>query len=216
MVLNTGSRPAVIAQGTVLAHAAPLPVEERLVAQADFTVESHPPSDEGTEWLDSLCAGSANLSKVQLGALRGLQLEFADVFSKHKYDIGCTDLLRHHIATGDAAPIRQNPFRLSPAEKEHGSQGSCGSRASRRDGTMRHRQGDSLSAVWFESCSVSQLGLRRCVATGLARELWQSCLEERWDDETSLSVATGLARELGRVVPREVMERGGVVRVAEV
>ncbi|CAN0421548.1 unnamed protein product [Lampetra planeri] len=105
--------------GTVLAHAAPLPVEERLVAQADFTVESHPPSDEGTEWLDSLCAGSANLSKVQLGALRTLLLEFADVFSKHKYDIGCTDLLRHHIATGDAAPIRQNPFRLSPAEKEH-------------------------------------------------------------------------------------------------
>ncbi|CAM9751939.1 unnamed protein product [Lampetra planeri] len=107
--------------GTVLAHAAPLPVEERLVAQADFTVESHPPSDEGTEWLDSLCAGSANLSKVQLGALRTLLLEFADVFSKHKYDIGCTDLLRHHIATGDAAPIRQNPFRLSPAEKEHPS-----------------------------------------------------------------------------------------------
>ncbi|CAM9140368.1 unnamed protein product [Lampetra planeri] len=107
--------------GTVLAHAAPLPVEERLVAQADFTVESHPQSDEGTEWLDSLCAGSANLSGVQLGALRGLLIEFADVFSKHKYDIGCTDLLRHPIATGDAAPIRQNPFRLSPAEKEHPS-----------------------------------------------------------------------------------------------
>ncbi|CAN0410938.1 unnamed protein product [Lampetra fluviatilis] len=112
--------------GTVLAHAAPLPVEERLVAQADFTVESHPQSDEGTEWLDSLCAGSANLSGVQLGALRGLLIEFADVFSKHKYDIGCTDLLRHHIATGDAAPIRQNPFRLSPAEKEHDPKGFFG------------------------------------------------------------------------------------------
>ncbi|XP_042201887.1 uncharacterized protein LOC121851863 [Callorhinchus milii] len=119
MVLNAGARPAVIQQGTVLAHAARVPAEERLVAQADPSPTNSVPSKEDLDWIDMLCADSDDLSAVQLGALRGLLIEFSDVFSKHKYDIGCTDLLRHHIETGDAAPVRQNPFRLSPAEKEH-------------------------------------------------------------------------------------------------
>ncbi|XP_078476934.1 uncharacterized protein LOC144737926 isoform X1 [Lampetra planeri] len=119
MVLNAGSRPAVIQQGTVLAHAARVPAEERLVAHVDPSPTQNIEPREDLEWVHSLCAGSDDLSGVQLGALRELLMKFSDVFSKHKYDIGCTDLLRHHIDTGDAAPVRLNPFRLSPAEKEH-------------------------------------------------------------------------------------------------
>src|SRR5258708_34233579 len=33
--------------------------------------------------------------------------EFRDVFSKHEYDLGRTDLLEHVIETGDARPVRE-------------------------------------------------------------------------------------------------------------
>ncbi|XP_078461913.1 uncharacterized protein LOC144726833 [Lampetra planeri] len=119
MVLNAGSRPAVIPQGTVLAHAAQVPGDDGLVAQVGSSPARNVEPREDLEWVHSLCAASDDLSAAQLGALRELLIEFSDVFSKHKYDIGCTDLLHHHIETGDAAPVRLNPFRLSPVEKEH-------------------------------------------------------------------------------------------------
>ncbi|CAM9659205.1 unnamed protein product [Lampetra fluviatilis] len=104
VVLNAGSRPAVIQQGTVLAHAARVPVDDGLVAQVGSSPTQNVELREDLEWIHSLCAASDDLSAVQLGALRELLIEFSDVFSKHKYDIGCTDLLHHHIETGDAAP----------------------------------------------------------------------------------------------------------------
>ena len=47
-----------------------------------------------------------------------LLVEFSDVFSKGTHDLGSTDLVKHHINTGDAAPIRQAPRRLPLAKKE--------------------------------------------------------------------------------------------------
>ena len=49
-----------------------------------------------------------------------LLVEFSDVFSKGTHDLGSTDLVKHHINTGDAAPIRQAPRRLPSQEG-----GSC-------------------------------------------------------------------------------------------
>ena len=39
--------------------------------------------------------------------LKGILHAYADVFSKSEYDIGCTDLAKHKIDTGDAKPIKQ-------------------------------------------------------------------------------------------------------------
>ncbi len=41
--------------------------------------------------------------------VRQLLHEFPDVFSAGPHDLGCTDIVKHQIHTGDAAPIRQPP-----------------------------------------------------------------------------------------------------------
>ncbi|XP_078467221.1 uncharacterized protein LOC144730345 isoform X1 [Lampetra planeri] len=118
-ILNVGSQTVVVPQGTVLAHATPVPCEEPVANHVGTAPRPHPHSDSDGGWLDALCAGSTDLSNSERQQLRTLLREFSDVFSRDKYDLGCTHLLCHHIDTGDSAPIRQNPFRLSPAEKDH-------------------------------------------------------------------------------------------------
>ncbi|XP_078476717.1 uncharacterized protein LOC144737738 [Lampetra planeri] len=118
-VLNAGLETTVICQGMVLAHATPAPPEDVIVGHVGGESSSVAKPGPDTGWLDALCSTSADLSPLQHAKLRTLLSDFADVFSQSKFDIGCTKLLSHHIDTGDAAPIRQNPFRLSPAEKEH-------------------------------------------------------------------------------------------------
>ena len=39
--------------------------------------------------------------------LKSLLYEFADVFSKSEFDLGCTDLAVHQIDTDGARPIKQ-------------------------------------------------------------------------------------------------------------
>ena len=44
--------------------------------------------------------------------LRALLIEYADVFAKDSGDLGHTDVVKHHIDTGDEQPVRQRPRRL--------------------------------------------------------------------------------------------------------
>jgi len=41
-------------------------------------------------------------------------MEYADTFSLSATDLGCTDVVVHHIDTGEARPVRQ-PLRRNPA-----------------------------------------------------------------------------------------------------
>ena len=41
-------------------------------------------------------------------------IEYADTFNLSATDLGCTDVVVHHIDTGDARPVRQ-PLRRYPA-----------------------------------------------------------------------------------------------------
>ncbi|CAN0093774.1 unnamed protein product [Lampetra fluviatilis] len=66
MVLNAGSRPAVIPQGTVLAHAAQVPGDDGLVAQVGSSPARNVEPREDLEWVHSLCAASDDLSAAQL------------------------------------------------------------------------------------------------------------------------------------------------------
>ena len=38
-----------------------------------------------------------------------LLAKFSDVFSAGPHDLGCTDLVKHHIDTGSSKPVRQPP-----------------------------------------------------------------------------------------------------------
>ena len=50
--------------------------------------------------------------------LHQLLCQFSDLFSTGSNDLGCTELVRHEIHTGDAKPIRQPPRRLPLARRE--------------------------------------------------------------------------------------------------
>ena len=60
----------------------------------------------------------AHLDDQQAVEVYQLLNEFADTFSKGAGDLGRTDLVKHQINTGDAAPIRQPPRRLPFAKRE--------------------------------------------------------------------------------------------------
>ena len=58
------------------------------------------------------------LSQQESHQLKGLLVKFPDQFAKHEGDLGRTDLARHRIETGNAAPIKQRPRRLPIHQKE--------------------------------------------------------------------------------------------------
>ena len=47
-----------------------------------------------------------------------LLAKFSDVFSAGSHDLGCTDLVEHHIDTGFSKPVRQPPRRFPWAKRE--------------------------------------------------------------------------------------------------
>ena len=58
------------------------------------------------------------LSDSEREVLMDLIKEFSDIMSQHDTDTGETQLMKHRIETGDAAPVHQRPFRISFAERQ--------------------------------------------------------------------------------------------------
>ena len=59
-----------------------------------------------------------DLTAEEARQLYDLLHEFSDVFSESSHDLGRTDMVKHLINTGGAAPIRQPPRRLPLAKRE--------------------------------------------------------------------------------------------------
>ena len=57
------------------------------------------------------------LRPEQTARLCNLLLAFADVFAKSDLDLGCTNLVQHHIITGNSRPIKYAPRRIAPAKR---------------------------------------------------------------------------------------------------
>ena len=55
---------------------------------------------------------AAGLDDDERAAFAVLLCEYADVFAKHKTDLGRTSWVKHHIDTGDAKPFKHRPYRL--------------------------------------------------------------------------------------------------------
>ena len=60
----------------------------------------------------------AHLNTQQATEVYQLLSEFSDTFSEGAHDLGRTDLVKHQINTGGAAPIRQPPRRLPFAKRD--------------------------------------------------------------------------------------------------
>ena len=59
-----------------------------------------------------------DLTAEEARQLYDLLHEFSDVFSENSHDLGRTDMVKHLINTGGAAPIRQPPRKLPLAKRE--------------------------------------------------------------------------------------------------
>ena len=57
------------------------------------------------------------LNAKEHSALNHLLASFEDIFASSSLDLGHTNVIQHHINTGDARPIKQAPYRVSQSQR---------------------------------------------------------------------------------------------------
>ena len=116
-VMNVRSEPMLIKSGTAVANLHPVTVvvsvPENVPASKHKAVDSQRP--EMPQFRKTLVDGAhESLEDNVRVALGDVLMEYADTFSLSATDLGCTDVVVHHIDTGEARPVRQ-PLRRNPA-----------------------------------------------------------------------------------------------------
>ena len=112
---NHGFSPVVVEEGQILGSMEEVRLcqEESLVDEA--VVSAVLPGEFSAERLEQLRDSlklDPQLTEEQVQQMRDLVLEFADVFALDSTELGSTDLVTHHIDTGDSPPIKQPPRRI--------------------------------------------------------------------------------------------------------
>lgn len=107
-LIKTGREPAAIRENEVLGTLVPV----------DLLSESTPTTRQETTALDEtahslLSRVDESLADDARNQLESLILEFHDVFSLRKSDLGRCEMTRHRIDTGSSRPVRQ-PLRSQP------------------------------------------------------------------------------------------------------
>ena len=106
-VMNLSTQSQKISKGAELAHCETL--------STNCTIKTDGDEDETIEiklpphLTDLYDCSTRNLSRNESSEVFQLLCDYADIFSTDPSDLGCTDLVQHHISTGNAAPIRQPP-----------------------------------------------------------------------------------------------------------
>jgi len=116
-VMNVKDVPISLESGSVIADLQPVDVIEtenrRELNQSEDDSESVP------EYIQKLIDGvDGSIPESSCLALRSILTKHADVFSENENDLGKTDIIMHHIDTGDARPVRQPLRRFPPAHIE--------------------------------------------------------------------------------------------------
>ena len=116
-VMNIKGEPMLLESGTVIAG-----LEEVDVIETENQVEPNQHQDGGEsipEYIQKLVDGvDQSIPENACVALQSILLKHADVFSENENDLGKTDIIMHHIDTGDARPVRQPLRRFPPAHVE--------------------------------------------------------------------------------------------------
>jgi len=121
-VMNVKKEPMSLATGTIIADLQQVKLiekedENKLNVpngnQADGDSEAVP------EYIQKLVDGvDDSITENACLALEAILMKHADVFSQNENDLGKTDIIMHHIDTGDARPVRQPLRRFPPAHVE--------------------------------------------------------------------------------------------------
>ena len=100
-------------------------VQKETVPAADFPPDLSKPPPPVPETKPAKRAFSttdldfgSHLTKGEKESICGLLDRYDTILSKHESDIGRTNLVKHTIDTGDAAPINLHPYRLSFSERK--------------------------------------------------------------------------------------------------
>ena len=123
-ILNTSETTQTIGAQTVVAVAKPvtgvaeleLPqVNSQCINNTQHLEEN--PGDMLPDLLKDLWQRSTKqLTAEESQAVAGLIHQYKDVFSLSEQELGRTNLISHHIDTGNARPIKQQPRRTSPSK----------------------------------------------------------------------------------------------------
>ena len=121
-VMNVKEEPMLLTPGMVIADLQQVKVigdegERKQAAantgQAECNEESVP------EYIQKLVDGvDDSIPESACLALEAILMNHADVFSQDENDLGKTDIIMHHIDTGDARPVRQPLRRFAPVHVE--------------------------------------------------------------------------------------------------
>ena len=114
-VLNLSSQQRVFNKGTQLATCGAV---NSIVAPGSQVLEVPPAGRIPTHLEDLFKRSVAELDDSESLLVSQLLMKFSDVFSAGLHDMGCTELIKHHIDTGSYRPIRQPPRRLPLSKRE--------------------------------------------------------------------------------------------------
>ena len=111
-LLNAQNRSQTLVKGTKLGEVQIVEVVPEKVVDQEMQSEelSEPERDALEKIMEKL---PSDLSKVQKQKVWNLLLKYRTIISVGDHDIGRTDLVEHHIDTGNSRPIRQ-PLRRHP------------------------------------------------------------------------------------------------------
>ena len=116
-VMNVKSEPMSLESGTVIADLQQVEVVETK-GQCGLN-QFQDNSELIPEHIQKLVDGvDDSIPESSCLALRSILMKHADVFSGNENDLGKTDIIMHHIDTGEARPVRQPLRRYPPAHVE--------------------------------------------------------------------------------------------------
>ena len=114
-VLNPSPAPVAVYSNQKVGILHPLSKAEGVCALKELDEGSRENrKDSGTleEAVKLMTSRAKDLSSVDIERLQSLLFEYGGVISLGDDDLGCTDVVKHRIDTGDAAPIRQRARKL--------------------------------------------------------------------------------------------------------
>ena len=112
---NLGPKEQVIKEGTVVAEMTPL--QEDDIKSSEETTKSGETSDCPNHVQALLEDALEEVEESDKPLITSLIKNNADIFSSGETDIGRTNLVKHHIETGSARPIKQRP-RRAPIQQQ--------------------------------------------------------------------------------------------------
>ena len=116
---NFSSEPRKVYENTVTALYEPVNViEDKLTGNATQKTEMNVVNEVPEHLQELYERSSKGLDSHQQQVLKKFLIQEQDVFSKSSCDIGSTDLVTHHIDTGNSKPIKTYPYRIPLAKRK--------------------------------------------------------------------------------------------------